>query len=170
MGQAACSMVELPSDPEIRFALVPVSDAEASMALDAAARIDTEDNVAGLMRRDHQQRVELLAYAIRDPQDLSSRVYRTAYELQEQLDETDVNHIYDAFDEMRESSNPSIEEIPPQEFEELKKALQEMDWSGLSGRSWYAARRFLGALIQDGLLRDNSPGSISNTRLTTPSV
>jgi hypothetical protein len=169
LGQAACSHVELPSDPEIRLALVPVTDAEASMALDAAARVDTEDNVAGLMRRDHQQRVELLVYALRDPQDLTQRIFRNSKELQEEFEETDVNYLFDEFEELRANTNPSVDGIDPEEFEHLKKALREMDWSGLSGRSWYAAKRFLGALIQDGLLRDNSPGSTFNTKSTMTS-
>jgi hypothetical protein len=169
LGQAAADLVSLPSDPEIRIALVPLSDAEAQMALAEADRVEAGDNVAGLMLRDHVQRVTQLAFAIRDPQDFSQRVYRNGAELQEDLTETDVNYIYDAFIEMTENSNPTIEGIKPEEFDALKKALQEMDWSGLSGRSWYAAKRFLGALDRDQLLQDNSPGSTSTTKLTTPS-
>jgi len=169
LGQAAFDTVELPSDPEIRFALVPPSDAEAESALMAAAMIDVPDNVAGLMTRDHRQRVELLAVAIRDPLDISKRVYRDGRDLSENLDEIDVNHIYDAFQEMQENSNPRLEGIDPEEFEQLKKVWQEISWNDLSGRSWYAAKRFLGALIQQGLLPDSSHGSSSNTKLTTPS-
>jgi hypothetical protein len=168
LGQAACDFVSPPSLPEIRFALVPLSDAEAQMALADADRIEAGDNVAGLMLRDHVQRVSQLAFAIRDPQDFTVRVYRTGAELQEDLTETDVNFIYDAFIEMTENSNPTIEGIEPEEFEALKKVLQEMDWSELSGRSWYAAKRFLGELDRDKLLQDSSPGSTSNTKLTTP--
>jgi hypothetical protein len=169
LGQAVCDQVNLVSDPEIRLAIVPLSDAEAGNALVAAAMIDVPDNVAGLMARDHKQKVELLAYAIRDPQDLDKRLYRNGVELQEELQESDVNHLYDCFLEMQENSNPAIEGIDPEEFEELKKALQEITWSELSGRSWFAAKRFLGALIQDGQLRGNLHGSSSTMKSTTTS-
>jgi hypothetical protein len=170
LGQAVCAFSNLTSDPEIRLALVPLSDAEAQNALQAAAHVDTMDNVAGLMLRDHVQRVEQLVFSIRDPQDLEKRLYRNSTELQEELTEGDIAHIYDDFMELTESSNPTVEGIDPEEFETLKKVWQEISWSDLSGRSWYAAKRFLGALIQDGLLQDNSPGSFSNTKLTMPNA
>lgn len=169
LGQAVCDYVTLVSDPEIRLAIVPLTDAEAENALMAAAKISVEDNFAGLMARDHRQRVEILAFSIRDPEDLSKRVYSTGVELQESLDEVDVTTLYDSYMEMNENSNPTIDGISPEEFVELKKVLQEIPWNDLSGRSWYAAKRFLGALIQQGLLRGNSLGSTSSTRLTTTS-
>lgn len=169
LGQSAYEIEHLISDPEIRVALVPLIDVDAENALLAAARMDIPDNVAGMMARDHRQRVELLACSVRDPQDLEKKIYRDGTELQSELEEADIVHLYDRFLEMQENSNPSIDGIPAEEFDELKKAFQEMDWSGLSGRSWYAAKRFLGALHRDGLLPVNSHGSTSNTKLTTKS-
>jgi hypothetical protein len=99
-------MEHLISDPEIRLALVPLLDFEAEAALIEAARMDVPDNVAGLMARDHRQRVELLASSIRDPKDLDQRVYSDGLELQKELDESDIVHLYDAFLEMQENSNP----------------------------------------------------------------
>lgn len=167
LGQAVCAYVTLPSDPEIRFALVPLSDAEAENALVLAAQMDVPDNVAGLMARDHRQKIELLASSVRDPEKLDNRLYRDGNELQQELEEGDVNALYDEYLEMSEKSNPSMEGIAPEEFDELKKVLLEIPWNDLSGRSWFAAKRFLGALYQDGLLRANSLGSISTTKLTT---
>lgn len=169
LGQAVCEIVEIPSVPEVRVGVVPLTDAEAQMALDEAARVETADNIAGLMLRDHVQKVAQLAFAIRDPQDLSKRVYRTGKELQEDLDETDVNYIFDTYMELTENSNPAIEQIDPVEFEHLKKVLQEMDWNELSGRSWFAAKRFLGALNRDKLLPDSLLGSTSTTKSITQS-
>jgi hypothetical protein len=162
-------MEHLISDPEIRLALVPLLDFEAEAALIEAARMDVPDNVAGLMARDHRQRVELLASSIRDPKDLDQRVYSDGLELQKELDESDIVHLYDAFLEMQENSNPSIDGLDEEEFELLKKVLQEIPWSDLSGRSWYAAKRFLGALSQDGVLPDSLRGSTSNTKSITTS-
>jgi hypothetical protein len=168
-GQSAVEYVELPSDPEIRFALVPVSDAERSNALIAAANLDVPDNVAGIMARDHVQKVELLACSLRDPVDTEKRIFRDAKDLQEEMNAVDLDHIYDIYLEMTENSNPSIDGIPPEEFDELKKALQEISWNDLSGRSWYAAKRFLGAVIREGQLRGNSRGFSSTMKSTTTS-
>lgn len=167
LGQVACTMVTLPSDEEIRLALVPLSGAERLNATQAAANITVLDNVAGLMSRDHVQKVEVLAASIRDPKDLTKKLFRDGYDLQEELIETDIDFVYDYYLEMTENANPTVDAIPPEEFDVLKKVLQEIDLSGLSGRSWYALKRFLGAMIQDGLLTGNSLGSISNTKLIT---
>ena len=167
LGHSACTMVTLPSDEEIRLALVPLSGAERLNATQAAANINVLDNVAGLMSRDHVQKVEVLAASIRDPKNLQERLFRDGYDLQEEFVETDIDFIYDAYLEMTENANPTVDAIPPEEFDVLKKVLQEIDLSGLSGRSWYALKRFLGAMIQQGLLTGNSLGSISNTTLIT---
>lgn len=172
LGQATFTPVELVSDPEIRFALVPLTGAERLNATAMAAELNVGDNVAGLMARDHVQKVEILAASIRDPKNLSEKIFRDGDDLQTGEDgllDVDIDHVYDAYLEMTENSNPQVDGIPPEEFDHLKKVLLGMDMSALSGRSWYALKRFLGAAIQDGLLTDNSLGSFSNTKSITTS-
>ncbi len=169
LGQAVCEIVPLNSDPEIKFALVPLSEAEYRTAFAAAARYDVPDNMTGLQLRDRVLSSELLVQSLREHNDLMTKAFDSVEEMisPEALTSDDVDQLIDEFNEMTEKSNPSLDGIPPEEFEALKKFLPRLDWNDLSGRSWYAAKRFLGALILDGLLRDNFRGSISTNQLTT---
>jgi hypothetical protein len=168
LGQATCDFVPLPSDPEIRLALVPLFEAEYIQALNAVAETDAPVDLAGMQLRDRKQAQEILVRAIRESDDLMQRVYADTDEMMEQLEVTDIDELLDRYNEMCENSSPRMERIPPEEFENLKKALQEMDWNVLSGRAWYAAKRFLSA-ISPSPLTDNSPGSTSTNSSTTTS-
>jgi hypothetical protein len=160
LGQAACSYANLISDPEIRVALVPLTEAEYEQCLEIVAGLVAQDNVAGFALRDRRQAQEILVRSIREEGDLTQTVYASVPEMMEDLEVVDIDQLVDEYNEMTEKSNPQIDGIPPEEFEELKKALQEVEWSELSGRSWYAAKRFLG-LIMPELQAANLLGSTS---------
>lgn len=168
-GQATYEIVELFSDPEIRFALVPLLEVEYHQALDAAAHVVAEDNIAGIVRRERAQNCALLWLSLREPDDPGKKAFIDMSDMEATLDVTDIDYLLDKFQEMAEKSNPSIEGISEREFEQLKKVLQTMPWNELSGRSWFAAKRFLGALISDGLLPANLLGSIYSRPSTTTS-
>ena len=168
LGQATCDFVPLPSDPEIRIAIVPLMEAEYIQALNAVADMGAPDDLPGLQLRDRRQSQELLIRAIREPDDLTKRVYADVDEMMESIEVVDVDELLDRYNEMCDQSSPRLEGIPPEEFENLKKALQEMSWSELSGRAWYAAKRFLSAISPSPLM-DNSPGSTLTNSSTTAS-
>ena len=168
-GQAIAEIVPLVSDPEIRVALVPLREADYKQALSVVARIDMADTMAALQYRDRVNTQELLARSLRDPSNLDERLFSSAEEMIDLLEVADIDRLIDDFNEMSDKSNPSLDGIPDEEFVALKKVLQVMDWSALSGKSWFAAKRFLGALTMQGLLSDNSPGSTSTNPLTTTS-
>ena len=168
MGQAVCDYVRLPSDEELRLCIVPLTEAEYLQVLEAVRDFKASDDLPGMAVRDRVQAQEILVHAIREEDDLQKRVYQSIEELREDLEVGDIDELIDRYNEMTANSSPRLDSIPEEEFEELKKLLQTMDWSALSGRSWYAAKRFLGT-IQEQLLQGNSHGSTSTNSLTTTS-
>jgi hypothetical protein len=106
--------------------------------------------------------------AIREEDDLTKRVYSDTDEMLEDLEVSDIDALIDGYNEMMAQASPSLEGIPQEEMDELKKILQTMDWNALSGRSWYAAKRFL-STISPELLQVNSHGSTSTNSSTTTS-
>lgn len=166
LGQSACEIHPLLSDPELRFALVPLVEAEWEVAQLEAAAMDVPENIAGAELRDRRQTHAILMFSIRHPGDLKERVYQTPDEVADDLEVTDVNFLIDAYYEMVDQSSPAITGMTPERMDELKKALMEMDWSAVSGKSWYALRRFLSS-VGTGPLLDSLLGSTSTSSLTT---
>jgi len=166
LGQSAYEIVSVPSDEEVRLAIVPITEADYAQALEIAEKLSASDNVAGLQRRDRTLNLEILIRAIREPNNIEEKVFSSAAQMSNILEPVDVDHCLEKYWEMTEKSSPSLEGIPPEEFEALKKALQEINWNELSGRSWYLAKRFLGA-ISPLLLKANLHGSSLTTPLTT---
>lgn len=168
LGQSVCDYVTLASDPEIRLAIVPLTESEYLQALNAVAEVPRADDMAGAAIKDRVQSQEILLRAFREEKNLSERVFSTTDEMMTVLEVMDVDHAIDCYNEMVEKSSPVLDGLPEEEFENLKKALQTMDWNGLSGSAWYAARRFLSRIMPKPLL-DNSPGSGSISPSTTTS-
>lgn len=168
MGQSICVFSTLRSDPEIRLALVPLTEAEYTQALNAVAADLVPDGLIGAEIQDRRRAQETLIRAVREPDDLTTRVYATADELMDDVEVGDIDHLIDEYNRMVADSSPALDGIPPEEFRNLKELLQTMDWNALSGRAWYAANRFLSEIMPSPLL-DNSPGSSFNKLSTTTS-
>jgi len=168
LGQAACDYVDLRSDPEIRLCIVPLTEAQYVQVLAKVVETKASDDLPGLAIRDRVQANEILVRAIREEDDLMQRVYNNIEDMLEDLEAQDIDALIDGYNEMMATASPSLEGIPQKEMDELKKILQTMDWNALSGRSWYAAKRFL-STISPELLQVNSPGSSSTNSSTTTS-
>lgn len=166
LGQAACDWVSLPSDPEIRLAIVPLTEAQYISALNKVADVDRPDDMAGAAIKDRVTAQEILVRSFREEKNLDAQAFEDVAEMLDTLDVSDIDFAFDCYQEMVAKSSPTLDGIPEKELEHLKKALQEMDWNALSGRAWYAAKRFLSEIIPTPLL-DNSPGSFSISNLTT---
>lgn len=165
LGQAVCDYVTLPSDSEIRVAIVPLTEAEYKQVLSHVANIDANNNMAGMSLLDRVQAQEICARAIRQDDDLSQRMFNNSEEMMEVLDVVDVDEVIDKYNEMIENSSPTMDGIPPEELDALKKALQQMDWNVLSGRQWYAAKRFLSEIFH--LLPPDSLRGFTSTKSST---
>ena len=168
LGQAVCDFVDLPSDSELRLCIVPLTEAQYVQVLAKVRDVRASDDLPGLAIRDRTQAQEILVRAIREEDDLTKRVYGDVNEMLEDLEVQDVDALIDGYNEMMAKVSPTLEGISKEEMEELKKILQTMDWNALSGRSWYAAKRFLSTLSPE-LLQVNSPGSTSTNSSTTTS-
>jgi len=169
LGQAACDVIQLLSDPDERVFIVPLTEAEYIQALEVVASIEGPDDLAHLALRDRRQSQEILVRAIREDDDLTQRAFATVDEMMSVLEVPDIDEVIDGYNEMVHKASPVMDGIPQEEIDHLKKALSQMDWNDLSGRSWYALKRFLGTLPIERLT-DNSLGSSSTSRLTTTSA
>lgn len=163
-GQNAGELVQLPSDPEIRMILVPLTDGEWLHSLKMADQVMAGDNEAGLMVRDRVQKQCVLMYAARETSDFTKRIFNTIEDI-EKLEGLDVDLLYDEYMGMVASISPSLYMMTPEEFDSLKAVWQRIEWNELSGMQQYAAVRFLRS-IHVGLLQDNSFGSPSTLKST----
>jgi hypothetical protein len=168
LGQTVCDVVDLPSDSEIRLCIVPLTEAQFLQALEKVRDVRANDDLPGMAIRDRVQAQEILVRAIREESDLTQMVYSSTEEMLEDLEVADIDALIDGYNEMIAKSSPSLDGIPDVELEELKKIFQTMEWSDLSGRSWYAAKRFLSTLSPEQL-QVNSHGSTSTNSATTTS-
>ena len=167
LGQAVMIPVDLVSDSEIRFALIPLTDAELQNSLMVAAQGAVSDTPSTheVFYRDRVQKCAIIQGAARHLDNLDERVFESFNEVL-MLDSRDIAHVFDAYQEMMDVSSPSLDGLTEAEMDEIKKALLEMDWNVLSGRQWYAAKRFLMSL-QPQQLPDNSLGSLQTKSSTT---
>lgn len=164
-GKNAGEIVELPSDPEVRLVIVPLTDGEWLKALGYADKADAGDNEAGLLLRSEVQKKSILYYACREMSDWEKPFFESLSEVEE-LAYGDAQHIYDAYLEMVADYSPSFFMLGEEEIDALKKVLQRIEWNALSGRQQYAAMRFLNSIRED-LLADSFSGSPSTSSLTT---
>jgi hypothetical protein len=166
LGQTVCDFVELPSDDEIRLCIVPLTEAQYLQALEKVRDFRANDDLPGMAIRDRVQAQEILVRAIREEDDLTRMVYSSSEEMMEDMEVADIDALIDGYNEMIAKSSPSLDGITGAEMEQLKKDLETMDWNALSGRSWYAAKRFL-STISPEQLQGNSHGSTSINSVTT---
>lgn len=166
LGKSVADVHSLLSDPEIKVALVPLTEAEYIQCLESTASQNISDDNAGVVIRDRYNTAEVLLRAAKEPDDLEQPMFDSIEELTEALEVNDINFLQDAYFEMVETSSPALDGIPPEDLEDLKKALQTIDWSVLSGRQWYALRRFLFSIMPE-LLQGNSFGSGSISKWIT---
>ena len=152
LGQAACDIIELPSDSEIRIAIVPLTEGEFAICQAAMVAKDYDDTTAGVMQADRDLRRQIILLACRETNDLSKRLFQTENELMDTLDHSDVNYITEQYAAMVDTSSPSLEGLSPEDMDELKKALMKINWSDLSGRSWYLLKLFLSTISEQQLL------------------
>jgi len=128
--------------------------------MEIVTAMDVPESISGAMSRDRRTQNEVLLRAIRDPDNLDQPLFANFEEMTELLEIVDIGSLYDAFLEMSESVNPSPGQYTDEEVDEIKKVFLEIPWNELSGRQWYALRRFL-STIGKTLLPANSHGSIS---------
>ena len=164
-GKAVAEFAPLVSDPSVRVALVPLTEAEYENSIKAAAMLVMPESRMGMEYRERWQTAEIIFQASRNPSDLAQHKWESIEEMKQETDFSDINHLFDLYLEMVDQSSPATDGISEEEFDELKKVLLTLPMNELSGRQWYALKRFLGSVFQT-LLRDKLPGSTSTSLLT----
>lgn len=164
LGQAACEIVTLPSDSEVRFALVPLTEGEYRRSLEVAEKLDVGDGMSGALVREQVQKEMILFFAAREIRDLNKHFFNNEGDISE-LEHIDVAHAYDIYLEMTAAISPSMMGLSEEDFLPIKMQLPKISWSDLSGPQWYAAQRFLN-LIQPLLLTAEYSGSPATLKST----
>lgn len=157
-GQQACEITSLPSDNEIRVAIVPLLEKEYDMCMLAVAAMNVPDNVAGAGILDRHEKLEVLIRSIRNPNNLMERIFDNVEELMELVEPPDVNTLYDDYVEMASNISPHVVELGEDEIDFLKQLFGTLQLKGLSGKQLYALRRFISTL-SPMQLTDNLLGS-----------
>ena len=165
LGQSVGYKFSLLSQPEVEITMVPLTEAENYQCIETITAMEAPENIVGAMLRDRRNANEIMFRAIRNPEDLDEPAFTSMEEMMELLTHADITHLFDAYLEMSEEVSPSLGNFSDEEIEEVKKVLAEVEWSGLSGRQWYALRRFLLTLGLE-LLPANSLG-FTSTSLST---
>ena len=166
LGQAVGDKCPLLSDPDIEITMVPLTEAEFYQCFEIISSMEAPDNIVGAALRDRRNQNEILWRAIRDPENLDEKAFETREEMMELLDVGDTNHLIDFYMEISESINPVAHSFTDEELDEIKKALSGVALNDLSGRQWFALKRFLLSLGLE-LLPASSLGSTPTNLLTT---
>ena len=151
IGQNAADFVSLRSNPEVRVALVPLLEREVELAWEQAAVVDVPDNVYGTEVRDRILKRYQLYYAVRDPENIEERLFESADDLADNLSETDINHLAEQYLAMVDYSSPALDGLDDAKLGELKKALETIDLSVLSGKAWWHLKAFFMTLTVEEL-------------------
>lgn len=164
MGQNVADFVTLRSNPEVRFAMVPLLEVEYEQAWAAAAAIDQPDNPYGTEIRDRTLKVHSLWYALRMPEDIEQKVFDSPEELAEELEDGDINQLGDEYQSLVDYASPAIDGLDDDKVADLKKAWEQIDLNGLSGKSWWHLKMFFMTLTVDQLRANSlSRSSILNS-------
>jgi hypothetical protein len=167
LGQAVGEIVELPSEPSVKFAIVPLTEAEHEQCLQIITKMVLPDNIVGAMHIERRSQTEGLFRALRDPENLQDRAFDTWEEMIESLEIGDINLLHDTLMEVSETDNPSPGQFTDGELDEIKKFLAGVDLNVQSGKQWYALKRYLSSHGLT-LLPANSVGStFNNSSITT---
>jgi hypothetical protein len=144
-------MVALKSAPEVRMAMVPLTEAEHELSLAEAAAIDAPENEYGVEMRDRVLKSNHLYHALRAPEDVTQKVFNSWRECAELFELADLEYLGEEYAAMVHDSSPAFDGMDEEQLSELKKALETIDWSVLSGAPWYHLKAFFLTASPDAL-------------------
>lgn len=166
MGQEAPELVEIPSMPDVRVALVPLTEAESMQGLIRASAQNHGDNMAAAQIAAREAMLSDIWHAMRDPDDIGQRAFESVEAVKETLEPSDVDHMIDQLTVLIDYASPSLDGLSDEEINNLKKAFVLIDWSALTGRRWSALRLCLSLLLPE-LLQARFSSTTSTSNLTT---
>jgi hypothetical protein len=168
MGQEAPELVDIPSMPGARVALVPLTEAESMQGMIRAANLDAPENIPGAQMRAREAMLSDIWNAMRDPSDLDKKVFDSIEDLKMTLEPSDVDTMIDELTILMDYASPTLDGLSNEELDNLKKAFVLIDWSELTGRRWSALRLCLSLLLPE-LLQARFSSTTSTSNSTTRS-
>lgn len=167
MGQGVADYVTLPSNEEVRFAMVPLLEREIEEAWSAAAMLDTGNNAYGIELRDRTLQAHTLYHALRNPSDPENKVFESPDQLRAELEETDIGFLMEHYRALTAYASPTIDQLTTEDLDELKKAFSTIDLSALSGRQWWHLTQFFMTIAADQLPDRSLLDSFTRTLIGT---
>jgi hypothetical protein len=169
MGQESCEIVDIPSDPEMRVALVPLTEKEMQEGITAAAALHAPgDNMAAAILRDRHRQCCDMWHSARLTNDLQVKAFDSVEQMVEVLDNVDINVLGERYILMVDESSPAVDGLSDADLADLKKDFGTIPWSELSGKRW-AAVKLCHSVLFPGQLLDRSLGSTSTSSSTPTS-
>lgn len=164
LGQESPVMTSAKSAPEVRFAMVPLTEAEHELSLAEAAAIEAPENDYGVEMRDRVLKANHMFHSLRNPDEIKEKIFSGWKEVSEVLEFADLEYLGDEYAAMMHDQSPAYDGMTDEEVADLKKALETIDWSVLSGRPWWHLKMFFMTITPTQLV-DNSYGHDSISKL-----
>lgn len=168
LGQEVGEPIAIPSMPDIRVQMVPLTEAESQSGVVAASLLDVPDNVAGLHARNRVSVQMDVWNACREPGNLTVHVFESAEEMATMIDMTDIDFLNDYLASLMEYASPAIDGLSEEDLTDLKKAFEETDLSALTGQRWALTKLCCQVLFPE-LLRVKLLGTSSTDSATLTS-
>lgn len=146
-GQLVGDPVTIPSMPDVRGMLVPLTEADVIAGIARACAVDAPDNPVGMNLWDRTVRASDVYHALREPDDLTQKVFHTVEEMVEALDPSDIDAIAEQLVVLMQYASPSLADMSDEEVEAVKELWQRIDMRELTGRPAAALVLLISALM-----------------------
>lgn len=163
LGQDAPEYTQLPAHPEIRVAVVPLTERETQQGMLYAASIDVSDNSAGINARNRAAIHSDVWNALRDPGNIDAKVFASIEEMVVELEPFEIDHLADILTVLMDYASPASDGLTDKHLEALKKASETIGWNGLYGRRWAVVKLYLSVMSPELLAASLSGDGSTNS-------
>jgi len=166
LGQEAPEFPALLAHPEIRVAMVPLAERDTQAGVIYAASLGFPDNAAGLQASNRAVVHSDVWHSLRDPDDLTRKVFPSIEALVDELGPEEIDHLADHLTLLMDYASPTADGLTDKMLDDLKKASERIEWNALSGRRWAITKLYL-SIFAPELLAVSLSGSGSTDSLTS---
>lgn len=144
-GKKNYKIIKFPGTDE-NVAIVLLSSDETTMAKLKADEFNKKNNITDEIYLDKSIQEYIIFYALRDPEDLNKKVAESIDELKQSITVNDLAYLMIEYTNLSNETNPLINSLTEEMFEELKKTLEKTSLKDLNGESLLSLRNFLMSL------------------------
>lgn len=145
-GKKNHKLVDFPGTSE-KVAIVILSSNETAEAKMAADEYVEKHKIKDETYVDIALQWELMYRALRDKDNLQSKIADSMEEFKELLDNSELAFLQVQYNLFVNEASPFLSQVTEEQFAELKKTFAKMNLSELSGESLVALRNFLMSLV-----------------------